>query len=49
MDQLLRVLTAEEEVRVEREMASGRCTLRQTQSGGGAGAHGQEAPRLGEF
>ena len=29
MDQILNVLTAEEEVRVEREMGKERCTLRQ--------------------
>lgn len=48
MDQILNVLTAEEEVRVEREMERERCSLRQSNREVGSEAHGEEALGLGE-
>ena len=48
MDPILNVLTAEEDVREERERKE-RCTLRQRNRDGGAEAQGKEALRLREF
>lgn len=52
MDPILSVCTAEEEVKMEREMERewGKVYIEaKKQRGQGAEAHGQEAPGLGEF
>lgn len=49
MDWILNVLTAEEEVRVEREMERERCTLRQRDRGAREQRPGARRMRLREF
>lgn len=49
MDQILNVLNAEEEVRVEREMERERCTLRQRDIEVGEQRPMAKRPRLGEL